>query len=295
MFQEAPRCDVCKCSFTTFRRRHHCRSCGRTLCSEHSSNQMALPQFGIHSNVRVCEDCFNYRSRSGEDGQRPYDTVASVVNGVSRLNVDENDAPEANSISRDAAPTLPECKCGMPLCICIPPTPDPVPSQNVSVSSRHSNPRLKNPSSNQRPVQSLSRKTSSSSSSSNTMPSSFLNMGQASNGNADKPKTDYDVNGEGLREAIKNSDPAGVRKLLSEGVDANYCDKQGLTPLHLAALFNRTEICFILMDHGANVERKNAQGETPLDCAPTMLQYKMRQKMEEAHGRHPDRNQSHVN
>ncbi|XP_048443818.1 uncharacterized protein LOC103950210 isoform X2 [Pyrus x bretschneideri] len=64
-FQEAPRCDVCKCSFNAFRRRHHCRSCGRTLCHEHSANQMALPQFGIYSPVRVCSECFNDSSRQG--------------------------------------------------------------------------------------------------------------------------------------------------------------------------------------------------------------------------------------
>ncbi|MCL7039540.1 hypothetical protein MKW94_012094 [Papaver nudicaule] len=86
---------------------------------------------------------------------------------------------------------------------------------------------------------------------------------------------------QGLREAIKNSDTAAVKKLLSEGVDANYCDKQGLSLLHLAALFNQTEIAFILMDNGANLEYKNQQGETALDCAPTTLQYKMKQKMQE--------------
>ncbi|PKU74669.1 hypothetical protein MA16_Dca004860 [Dendrobium catenatum] len=208
---------------------------------------------------------------SRENGQSSYDTVASVVNGVSRLNVDENDAPEADSFSREAVATVLECKCGMPLCICKPPMPDPAPSQNSLVSSSHSSQRPKKTSSNQRTVESISRKpsSSSSSSSSSNKPSSFLNMGQASNGNADKPKADYDVNGEGLREAIKNSDPAGVRKLLSEGVDANYCDKQGLTPLHLAALFNRTEIAFILMDHGASVERKNAQGGFPIPFCTT--------------------------
>jgi ankyrin repeat protein len=48
-----------------------------------------------------------------------------------------------------------------------------------------------------------------------------------------------------------------------------------------AALFNQTEIALILMDNGANIQSKNGQGETPLDCAPAMLQYKMRQRMEE--------------
>ncbi|KAK8930971.1 hypothetical protein KSP39_PZI016830 [Platanthera zijinensis] len=282
-FQEAPRCDVCNCSFTTFRRRHHCRCCGRTLCSEHSSNHMALPQFGLYSNVRVCDDCFNNPSRSVKDGQGSYTKVAAVVDGISRLNVDDGDVPVANSISRESVANVFECKCGMPLCICKPPTPDPVLSQNNSFSSSQSNSRPKKPLTNQKTAESIPRKPSSfSSSSSSSKQSLFLNTGQTSNGDAEKPKADYDVNGEGLREAIKNSDPAGVRKLLSEGVNANYCDKQGSTPLHLAALFNQTDIAFILMNHGASMMKKNAQGETPFDCAPTMLQYKMRQKVEES-------------
>jgi len=84
-----------------------------------------------------------------------------------------------------------------------------------------------------------------------------------------------------LREAIKNDHTAAVKRLLNEGVDANYRDRQGLTLLHLATVFNRTEITFILMDHGAKSDSKNAQGETPLDCAPTMLQHKIRQKIQE--------------
>lgn len=242
---------------------------------------MALPQFGIYSNVRVCDDCFNNPSRSVKDGQGSYTTtVAAVVDGVSRLNVDDDNVTVANSISRASVANEFECKCGMPLCICKPPTPVPVLSQNNLFSSSQSNSRPKKPLPNQKTTE-ISRKPSPSSSSSNSKQSLFLNMGQTSNGDAEKPKSDYDVNGEGLREAIKNSDPVGVRKLLNEGVNANYCDKQGSTPLHLAALFNQTDIAFILMNHGASLEKKNAQGETPLDCAPIMLQYKMRQKMEE--------------
>ncbi|KAG6736582.1 hypothetical protein POTOM_060549 [Populus tomentosa] len=91
----------------------------------------------------------------------------------------------------------------------------------------------------------------------------------------------------GLREAIKNGDTVAVKKLLSEGVDANYHDKQGMSLLHLDGLgvgctVNRTDIAFILMDSGASMNYKNAQGETPLDCAPATLQYKMKQKMEES-------------
>ncbi|KAG0497483.1 hypothetical protein HPP92_002174 [Vanilla planifolia] len=229
---------------------HHCRRCGRTLCNEHSSNQMALPQFGIHSNVRVCDDCYNDPSWTSKVDDS---NTSAVVVGISRLHVNGIDIPEAVSTSCNAASNVVVCKCGMPLCICEPPHQIQCPH---SASSNQSNPRSKKPSPSQQTAESISRKASSSS---KNKPSSFLSMGQAGNDNMDKPKADYDVSGEGIREAIKNSDIAAVRKLLSEGVDANYCDRQGLTLLHLAAVFNQTEIAFILMDHGASVERKNAQ------------------------------------
>ncbi|KAK8941660.1 hypothetical protein KSP40_PGU016594 [Platanthera guangdongensis] len=63
------------------------------------------------------------------DGQGSYTKVAAVVDGISRLNVDDGDVPVANSISRESVANVFECKCGMPLCICKPPTPDPVVSE----------------------------------------------------------------------------------------------------------------------------------------------------------------------
>ncbi|GAB4853651.1 hypothetical protein Ancab_017842 [Ancistrocladus abbreviatus] len=65
---------------------------------------------------------------------------------------------------------------------------------------------------------------------------------------------------QGVREAIKNGDVAGVKELLSTSVDSNYYDKQGLSLLHLAALFNQTEIVFSLMEHGARLDYNNSQG-----------------------------------
>ncbi|AES99517.2 hypothetical protein MTR_5g081760 [Medicago truncatula] len=64
---------------------------------------------------------------------------------------------------------------------------------------------------------------------------------------------------------LNNGDIAAVKKLLNE-----------------AAVFNQTDIVFILMDSGENLEYKNGQGETPLDCAPATLQYKMKMKMQES-------------
>lgn len=274
-FQEAPRCDVCKCSFNAFRRRHHCRSCGRTLCHEHSSNQLALPQFGIYSTVRVCSDCFNDSSRSTK-GDVSSDRVNAVTATVSRLDIGAGvDLKAEPTVEYQPVSAISECKCGMPLCICEAPAPsmDAVPQQSktVSTSVPRSNPRPKKTE--------TTLKTNASTS--NSKHSSVFNLGQANSGTSDKSQMDYEVTGEGMREAIKNSDVAAVKKLLSEGVDANYHDKQGLSVLHLAAVFNQTEIVFALMDSGASLDYKNAQGETPLDCAPATLQYKMRQKMEE--------------
>ncbi|CAO2841621.1 unnamed protein product [Amaranthus hypochondriacus] len=268
-FQEANRCDVCKCSFNTFRRRHHCRCCGRTLCNEHSSDQMHLPQFGIHTNVRVCSDCFNNFSKSVDDKLGPSaDRIKSISEAVTRLDVNGDLDHNTKSTSlQPPVPTMPECKCGMPLCICevsLPPA--PAASVQTAGSSVASDSRTKKTDGNSRPRRSTQ--------------DIRQGVGPSASG-SDKPLANYEVNGEGLREAIKNGDLAGVEDLLKKGVDSNYCDKQGLSLLHLAAVFNQTDIVFTLMDHGARLDCKNSLGETPLDCAPVTLQYKMKKRIED--------------
>lgn len=55
---EAPRCMACAQSFTTFRRRHHCRNCGGVFCGVCSNTSAPLPKFGLIKAVRVCRDCY---------------------------------------------------------------------------------------------------------------------------------------------------------------------------------------------------------------------------------------------
>jgi hypothetical protein len=232
---------------------------------------MTLPQFGIHTNVRVCYECFNKASST----KNPSEGIIS--DGFSKLMMDEDKSSSYAPTSRNetTATTVTECKCGMPLCICEAPKPAPIAIQvqSATASTVQANPRPKK--TNTEPG---ARKSAASSSNSS---SSFFNLSQTNNSSLEKSCTDYDVTGEGLREAIKNGDARAVRNLLSQGVNPNYRDKQGFTVLHLAALFNQTEIALILMDNGADVEIKNPQGETALDCAPTMLQYKMRERIKE--------------
>ncbi|KAK6147522.1 hypothetical protein DH2020_018434 [Rehmannia glutinosa] len=274
-FQEASRCDVCKCSFSTFRRRHHCRRCGRTLCAEHSSDQMALPQFGIHSSVRVCADCFNDGSRLQKDGVLATpNEVNAVTDSISRLDISAvSDTKPEVSTEKSPFPGISECKCGMPLCICEAPAP---PKDSMAPQARidlclPTLPKLKK----------TEPTPKSRGSTSNSRQSTLFNTGQVANSSVDISSINYEVTGEGLREAIKNGDTAAAKKLLSQGVDANYRDKQGSSLLHLAAVFNQTEIAFALIDQGASLDCKNSQGETPIDCAPATLQYRMKKKMEE--------------
>jgi len=293
-FQEAARCDVCKCSFNAFRRRHHCRCCGRTLCFEHSSKQIPLPQYGIHSAVRVCHDCFNNAAQSSSANTqtnsndidkmasdnidaRASDGIDASTDKLSRISLSKSENSSYVGGNLSVSQTV-ECKCGMPLCICEAPAPPQV-QPEVSTSQYYQRPK-KVVTAQHTPSDTISKSTAGSSGS--TRPSLFFTSGQTSNVSTDKSSRGYETSGEGLREAIKNNDISAVKDLLMQGVDANYCDKQGMSLLHLATVFNHTEIAFILMDAGASVDAKNAQGETPLDCAPTMLQYKMHQKIHEA-------------
>lgn len=61
---EAPRCMSCAQSFTTFRRRHHCRNCGRVFCGVCSNTSAPLPKYGWTKAVRVCRDCFDHKMES---------------------------------------------------------------------------------------------------------------------------------------------------------------------------------------------------------------------------------------
>ncbi|XP_069714291.1 zinc finger FYVE domain-containing protein 26 isoform X2 [Phaenicophaeus curvirostris] len=56
-------CMVCKTErFTMFNRRHHCRRCGRLVCSSCSTKKMAV-EAGRDNLSRVCDQCYSYYNR----------------------------------------------------------------------------------------------------------------------------------------------------------------------------------------------------------------------------------------
>jgi ankyrin repeat protein len=60
-----------------------------------------------------------------------------------------------------------------------------------------------------------------------------------------------------------------IRKLISEGVDVNFKDPEGMTPLMFAVQLTTPDIATLLIDAGANVNVKNDYGKTALNLAPS--------------------------
>lgn len=52
-------CKLCRSSFTSFRRQHHCRNCGALCCDKCSSSKIEIPYRGYFSPERVCDDCMD--------------------------------------------------------------------------------------------------------------------------------------------------------------------------------------------------------------------------------------------
>ena len=52
---------------------------------------------------------------------------------------------------------------------------------------------------------------------------------------------------------------------LQHGANVNESDFWGYTPLHEAAAKNKYEICRLLLEHGAQVDAKTREGQTPYD------------------------------
>jgi len=62
-FHNAIFCEICDAqgvdssAFSTLKRRHHCRSCGRSICSIHSAGLRRMPHLDMHTPQRYCELC----------------------------------------------------------------------------------------------------------------------------------------------------------------------------------------------------------------------------------------------
>lgn len=52
-------CSICRASFGMFKHRHHCRNCGKSICSQHSADKkLSMEAKGFTTPQRVCVTCY---------------------------------------------------------------------------------------------------------------------------------------------------------------------------------------------------------------------------------------------
>ncbi len=67
--------------------------------------------------------------------------------------------------------------------------------------------------------------------------------------------------------SILNGHPQVALALLNANANPNIADKQGRTPLMVAATLHRTEIIRLLIDKGSDIQAKDHDGDTACDYA----------------------------
>lgn len=78
-----------------------------------------------------------------------------------------------------------------------------------------------------------------------------------------------------LLRAVKANNVDRVRELVEQGANVCAGDKDGVTPLHHAAVKGHLESANILIRNGADVDSRTKMGNTPLHCAARFGQYGM--------------------
>lgn len=67
--------------------------------------------------------------------------------------------------------------------------------------------------------------------------------------------------------AISKGDINKVKEIIAYGVDVNDTTLRGMTPLMYAAIYNQVEIVELLLEKGANLDKKDNMGHTVFDHA----------------------------
>ncbi|NTS77829.1 ankyrin repeat domain-containing protein [Catenovulum sp. SM1970] len=75
-----------------------------------------------------------------------------------------------------------------------------------------------------------------------------------------------------LHDAAMRGDLAEVKALIKDGADVNKLNQQGATPLHWAAFKGHLDVAKYLVGQGAKINAITEKGSTPLRLAKTHKQ-----------------------
>jgi uncharacterized protein len=87
----------------------------------------------------------------------------------------------------------------------------------------------------------------------------MLGMTGKNNGRSSSEKTDRAGRSE-LHYAVVDRNIGRVKELIRQGVDLNVADRDGWTPLHFAAQNYDNVIARLLLDSGATIDPRDANG-----------------------------------
>lgn len=78
-------------------------------------------------------------------------------------------------------------------------------------------------------------------------------------------EADAKLGGSNLRDALLRGDNQLAMKLMQYGAPINEPGDEGSTAVHIAAFFGREDPLAYMLSHGADIDRKNSNGQRPLD------------------------------
>ncbi|EEY55992.1 uncharacterized protein PITG_08740 [Phytophthora infestans T30-4] len=78
-WMNAPSCSICAQKFGTFKKRHHCRNCGQSICRDHSARErMKLPHYGLSDRHRVCVVCHDMLRNANRQARQQQITIQAA-------------------------------------------------------------------------------------------------------------------------------------------------------------------------------------------------------------------------